>query len=495
MKKSMLVLWAVALALMLGGCASAPPAAAPAAALPPEWVLNPPESDNRYTYFTGSGSSGAGSLGQAEDAARIAVLDEIMRYLGVRITAETTATARATLDSFQADVVQQLRQTSAGRVVGLEISERWVQERGEAVTVYLLARYDQNELVKERRRLEEAFQERIAAVSAPEQEAQALEGRGLYYQAALRYIDAAAAAFKSDLENAEIKFERNLNQAREALRRLGLVKLNDNQKAYVGEELPEPLRLKLSAGSAAEDPGVPGASVRVVYKEIRSGREAIRTRQIKTDAGGVAAFAHPVLEFVGKGQVTMSLDLSEALKTLEAVPDKLYPQVEALEQLALGKRVSFEFESLSRAAQIATGVAVFDLDASGNPIALTETSSGLLEKLGRAAFKAVPLSVAAGSIAGRPDSQVLALLNRSFAGEVERVVFGTARISDHAQDGQYVIIQVTGTVKVVELSSGQILLTINRNKRAQGTNTSAALAAAFKRLGEDIGEDLINQLR
>jgi hypothetical protein len=483
-------------ALVLAGCASAPPTAEATPAQPPEWVLNPPEREGGHTFFTGSGSSAGGDLAEAEEIARLGVLDEIMRYLGVRITSETTATAKASLDSFEADLVQQLKQTSSGRVAGLEIAQRWVQDRGEAVTVYLLVRYNTNDLEKEKRRLEEVFREKVAAVSGPEEEARTLEGEGQYYRAALRYIEAAAAAFKSDLENAEIKFERNLNQAREALRRIALVKLNDNQQGFLGQELPEPFRLKVVAGSSAGDPGIPGAAVRVVYKELRSsGREAVRTQQIKSDADGEAVFTHPVLESVGEGEVTMSLDLAEALEALEDVPDRLYPQVEALQDLALAKKVTFAFESVSRAAGIPTGVAVFDLDASGNPIALTETSAGLLDKLGKAQFAVLPLAVAVGGIAGRPDAQVVDFLNRNFAGQVERAVFGTARISDHSQDGDYVIIQVTGTVKVADLATGRILLTVNKTKRAQGTNTASALAAAFKRLGEDIGDEVITKLR
>ncbi|MBN1835327.1 MAG: hypothetical protein JW820_05715 [Spirochaetales bacterium] len=498
MKKLVSVLLAAAavLTLVLGGCATAPQPVEAAPVQPPDWVLNPPESDSGYTYFTGSGSSAAGSLGEAEEIARIEVLSEIMRYLGVRITSETTATAKASLDSFQADVVQQLKQSSSGRVSGLEISERWVQERGEAVTMYLLARYNKVDLEREKRRLEEIFQEKIEAVAGPEAEGDALAAQGAYYQAALRYLEAAAASFKSDLENADIKFERNLNKAKEAVRQIGLVKLNDNLQGFAGSELPEPFLLKVVSGSTADDPGIGGAAIRVVYKEIRSsGREAVRTRQLKSAEDGMVSFAHPVLQFVGKGQVTMSLDLSEAIETLEGVPDRLYPQVEAVEQLVIDKKVTYEFGSTSRAVQIPTGVAVFDLDASSNPIALTETSAGLLEKLGKAGFQVVPLPVAVTGIAGRTDAQVVAFLARNFTGQVERAVFGTARISDHAQDGNYVIIQVTGTVKVAELGTGEILLTINKSKRAQGTNTSAALAAAFKKLGEDMGEDLINQLR
>ena len=87
-----ILLFIGALLLFTTGCASGPEAGGgSAAATPPDWVLNPPEADDQYVYFTGSGTSSSGSLAEAEEAARGGVLDEIMRYLGVRITSETTA--------------------------------------------------------------------------------------------------------------------------------------------------------------------------------------------------------------------------------------------------------------------------------------------------------------------------------------------------------------------------------------------------------------------
>jgi hypothetical protein len=485
-----------ALLLFIPGCASGPESGAGSAGEPPDWVLNPPEADDQYVYFTGSGTSSRGSLAEAEEVARGGVLDEIMRYLGVRITSETTATARASVDDFQTDVVQQLTSKSSGRVTGLEIAEKWQVQQAGGLTLYLLARYNKTDLAKEKRRLEEVFQEKIEAVSGPEMEAQELQSRGQLYKAAVRYLDAASAAFKSDLENVEIKFERNINQASDAIRSIGIVKLNDNLSTFMGHEFDEPFRAKVVNGSTADDPGVEGASVRVVYKVMRSsGRPAVRTETVKSDASGFVSFQAPAPNFVGKEQLTMSLDISDAMESLLDVPDELYSQVEGFEQLVLSKKVAFSFESESMASRISTGVAVFDLDASSNPIALTETSAGLLEKLSQAGFQVNNLPVAVTNIAGRPAAQVAQFLKSNFSGQVERAIFGTAKISDHAQDKDIVIIQVTGTVTVVELASGKTLLTVNKSKRAQSTNASAALSTAFKKLGEDIGEAIINQLQ
>ncbi len=489
------ILAAALAAAFLFACGSTPrPVSAQEA--PPAWVLDPPAADAQYMFFVGSGESKSGSMAEGEQFARVALIDEIMRYLGVRISSQTTATARASLESYQADVVQTLRSTSAGRVVGLEIAERWVNRREGRASVYLLARYNKTELGKEKRRLEELFREKLQAVSGPEAQGRELEGRGELYQAALRYLEAAAAAFKSDIENADIKFERNMNQAREAVRRIGLVKLNDNLKVYAGQQFPSGFKLKVVAGAAASDPGIGGAALRISYKEMKaSGKSATRSQLAKSGADGAFSFVPPPADFVGAETLTMALDLDEALEALEQVPDRLYPQVEAMVELVRGKSVRFAYESLSLAGSIPTGIAVFDLDATGNPITMNETSSGLLGELGKAGFKVVSLRIGAAEIAGRPDDQVIQALSAGYGGQVERAIFGTARIADTVQEGQTIIIQVSGTVKVVELGSGKVLLAVNKIKRAQGSSVSAALSTAFKKLGEDLGQAIANQLR
>jgi hypothetical protein len=488
---------AVSAAMILAACGSSPPStqAQGKPETPPAWVLNLPEADAQYMYFTGSGESKTASIAEGEEIARGALLDEIMRYLGVRITSETTATAKATLESYQTDVVQTLRSTSSGRVAGLQIGERWVSERGGRVTVYLLARYGKADLAKEKKRLEDLFREKIEAISGPEKEGQELAAEGRLYQAALKFLEAAAAASKSDLENADIKFERNMNQAREAVRRMSLIKLNDRLQTYAGQEFAEPFGAAVVNGSRASDQPVSDAAVRVSYKEAKgTGKPATRTRLIKSDSQGRVSFKPPAPEFVGREQLAMSLDLSDALETLEEVPDRLYGQVEAFQDLLRTKSVSFAYQSLSGAAAVATGIAVFDLDATGSPISMAETAAGLLGELGKAGFKVASLPVSAGDVAERTDAQVIAVL-ADFQSQVERVIFGTARISDSEQEGATIIIQVTGTVKVVELATGKVLLTANRSKRAQGGNASAALTAAFKMLGEDFGKTIANQLR
>jgi len=84
---------------------------------------------------------------------------------------------------------------------------------------------------------------------------------------------------------------------------------------------------------------------------------------------------------VGTERLTMSLDLSSALEALENVPNRLYAQLESLEQLVKSKSIGFTYNIISRAKEIATAVMIIDQDNSGVSTGKTETSAGILEVL------------------------------------------------------------------------------------------------------------------
>ena len=486
----MRVLAAVVCALVCIGCAGG---AAPKPA--PDWVSTPPGEDKDFMFFTGSGSSAEGSQAKAEEIARGALIDSIMQYLGARITAETTSTAKATVDAFQSDVRQQITQTSSGRIAGLSLADSWVDKQKTRTTVYLLAKFAKPDLLKEKKRIEAVFQEQVAAVSGPEAEAKGLEEEGRFYEAVVKYIEAAAAAAKSDLDNAKIKFERNVNGAKAALDRISLVKLNDNLKTAAGKEFGEPFRLKVVTGSREADPGVPSVMLAASYAEIKAGSKQMRSLPLKTGADGVASFVYPVPEFVGSEKLTVSIDLSAYLQTLRKLPKDLQGMVGGLEDLAVKKRAVFSLESYSQAREIATGIAVASLDAEGKPLGANDLASGILKSLTGARFKVKTVALDPASIVGRDDTEVMAAAAAKASDKSGRMVFGSAQVAGIEQDGEMTIARASGTVKVADLKTGAILLTVSRSKTVPAKGAAAAIASVLQKLGEDIGQEIANKLR
>jgi len=115
--------------------------------------------------------------------------------------------------------------------------------------------------------------------------------------------------------------------------------------------------------------------------------------------------------------------------------------------LARTKSVRFAYESVSLAGTVPTGVACSTWTPRQIPD-MSETSSGLLGELGKPASR---VGVAAGRRRGgrRPsDNQVIAALSSGLPRPGGRAIFGPPASRNRAR-GQTIIIQVSGTVKVV----------------------------------------------
>ncbi len=463
---------------------------------PPAWVSNPPMSDTTYIYFTGVGTSKSGDPAEAESTARNAIISEILKYIGVEVTSKTTAVAKGSLNSFKASITEKLTSKSSGRITSLEISDRWIDRRGKEVTVYLLARYNKVELEREKKRLQKLFQERIEAISKPEREGKTLVSRGEYFAGLIKFIEASLAAGNSNVDNAQVKFERNINNAKAALSKINLIKLNDNLKGYVGKPFKDAFMLKVASGTTEKSKGIEGVSIRVSYYVLsKSGRKRVKTVTLKTDRRGIVAFKYPIPDFVGKSTVTMALDISSYLSQLDNLAPKFRSYVDSLEELALKKRVTFYFETISYARLIPMGVVVADTDASGKPIEQNETENGMLNVFSSAKFNIRDVDVDRWSVTALSDRKLIALFKRKANGKIKRVVYGFAKISGYEQDKNMTVVKVSGTVKVVDLEKDEVLLTVSKNKSAIGSKVSTALSTAFRKLGEDLARAIVDKLR
>ena len=479
-------LMALLAAFVLLSCAGAP-----SAKKAPAWTLQTPPPDSTYTYFVGYSDAAAGQTAQATDAATAGLIAEIMRYIGVTISAESSATAKATVDSFQSDMVQTVRQSSTSRVAGFQVAEKYVAERKDGLTVYILGRFETKALEGERRRIAAVFQEKIDAVARPEAEAKALLSAGDAAGAAKKFIEAAAAASGSDIENSAIKFERNLNAAKDAVSRLSLAKLNDRLQASAGTPFAEPFRVAVRS-SAGPVSGVP---VIVSHQaRLANGRMVTRNVSLVSGSDGVVSFSHPTPEFVGKATLTVRLDLSAATEPLYGVPDGFRSMVAGLEDEIAAKRVSVEYSVVSAAKSIPTAVLIVDMDSSG-AAAVGTTSSALVSALASNGFAVMTAPLGADAVAGKDDASVLASAKAGLGPAVKRFVYGTARIASVRDDNGQKITTVTADVRVVELATGKLLYSSTKQASAVSANEREAVESARRQLGlKAIGEDVVSSL-
>ena len=298
--KNGLVAVSLAAALVFASCASVP-----AQSKAPDWIFSNPKPDATNTYFVGSASDSSGDVAAATNDAAANLLASITQYIGVKVEVSSDAQAKATLDSYSASIKSTVTSASTNQVAGFTVKERYVQKDGKTkrVTVYILASYVTTDLESEKSRIQQAFQERIDAVAKPESEGRGLEADGRAYEAVRKYIEAAVAASGSDIDNAELKLERNTNNARSVLARLRFdASASVGYQGLVGQAFPKPLVAKLVSGEGADAQGVAGAVVLVTYQRKAGSGLAGKTESVMTDASGGISFTPPIPDFVGKAR-------------------------------------------------------------------------------------------------------------------------------------------------------------------------------------------------
>lgn len=463
-------------------------AAAPAA---PIWTQTPPPPDAVYTYFVGSADAPAGEDVSATDAATANLVADIMRYLGVTITSETTAVAVAGVKDFQSQLVQTVSQTSSGRVSGFKVIEKYVASRASGITVYLLGRFETAALESERKRLADLFQERMDAVARPEAEGQSLLAAGDALGAARKFIAAAAAASRSGIENSSIKYERNIAAAAEAISKLKVTKLNDQLHASPGAPFPEPFRASLSAG------GVPQAQAPflISYQARQpNGRRTTRTVPGVTGSDGVLAYTPPPPDSVGKATLSIRLDLSADLESLAVPEGKAPASVSGLEDAIATVRASFSYNVASAAASVPTAVLIVDLDESGAPIPGETTMTALLASLVSNGFSATRATLPAGAMVGKDDGEVFAAA-AVLRPQATRLIYGTTRVLSVKEDRGQRIVTLGAEVKAVDLESGRVLYASTPQTSAVSSSEAQAVSSGRRQLGQTLlGADLAAKL-
>ncbi len=478
-------------ALLAVSCATQPSAQAK-----PDWIDKTPAPDGVNHYFVGAGSSAKGDSAEALNDATAKLLSNIMIYLGVKVTADTTAKAKASLDSYQTDIVSTVTTQSTNRVVGFVVKERREvkDKKTGAVMVYILAAYDSKELGKEKARIEALFKERVDAVAIPEGQGAKAEESGRQFDAIRFYIEAAVAASGSDIDNASIKMERNVNNARRVIQRLRLVKSPNPAIPQLGQDYRAPFVAKLVYGESDDAPGVPGVEFAVQYPRKQGPRVGTKTERAMSDSDGFVKFTPPAPDATGKMKLTMRVNLDSSLDLLDRFPPQYAAYRDALETELKGRIVTFDYVVGSVANTVPTAVAIVDLDKGGARVG-TAAQGGLVETLVKEKFKIVMASLDGALVASLDDQAVLAAAKGALAGKATRLVYGVVRVETARKDGAMWIAEGKATIRVLDLETGAPLYFAEKPVSATGTDEAAAVRNVLVSAGRDtLARELIANL-
>lgn len=467
--------WLTLSLLFIMSCVSAPSI--------PEWIKKTPQPDSKYTYFVGSSTSTDAATALNDATANL--IAGIMQYMGVSISVSSSAEAKASLNDYQAQITQTVKTESNGRLAGFEVAEKYIQTDKKAgkYTVYVLARYETKELQKEKARIEALFQEKSDAVAIPEQKGDAAVSEGRILDAIRFYAEAMTAAAGSDIDNAQVKLERNAKKASSIAATLKLT-MSSIQMAEIpfGARLPS-FSARLIMNKGGLEYGVAGAPIVVTYpKKLASGRVGSSTLQVFTDQNGNVAFEVPAIDIAGKYQIAVRLDFASISDMLASMPSWTLPYINALEDDLSGIALFTNYVVISSAKTIPTAIGVYAKpSAYSTKLDVAVCASSLKEALVQQGF-----SLFDASIPSNINDTDIAQLKAIAPGNAKRFIIASIDVGSITKDAEYIIASVSGTINVYDLASGASLYAASKSAQGMGMSELEAISSALRTLGGQI---------
>lgn len=422
-----------------------------------------------------------------------------MQYLGVSVKVSTSATAKASIDEYSASIRQTVETESTNRLAGFQVVQKFMQTEKASgkITVHILAKYATAELLKEKARIAAVLQEKVDAVAKPEAEGDAFVSEGRIFDAVNKYLEAMVAASGSDIENADIKLERNALKARTQIASLGLsLRSGLEVSGVLGATPVSPLEIILYADRGGIKSSVAGATLLVNYpRKLANGKIGSRSQTLFTDANGIAAFALPAPDFVGKGRITVQLDLSSGLASIDNIGAQHEALRSSIEDEVINKTAEVRYTVVSAARTIPMAISVIDMDENGTVTGSGQTQSGLMEALSKEGFQVQTYTSDASLLVSGSEAQILDNAKSVLPKIVQRIIYGVARIESVRKDGSYFIVSAAGSLKAVDCGTGQILYAIDKTWQALGSDEATARRNALRDLGAKVyGAEFVTSL-
>lgn len=456
---------------------------------PPKWVNNPPTQQGENAVFVGTGTSASGDSAAAKAAAWSEAMNQIMSYVGIKISETTemeiTSGYDTNADRFRRSVVSE----SSNQISSLKVGATFEKKTGTTLTTSMLVLYRLTDLEAEKRRVAALFKELNEAVDRPEKDADGLVAQGRVYDAVGRYLEAARVALNPAIENATIRFERNLSKARQVVQSLRLEVVAGTAKATVGRPLDSAFTVRLVRGSSAVP--VPGAAIQFSLKVPMEGRITTVSSTSLTDDQGLARFEAPVPTAAGN----LSLSAKLASTTL------LDPLQSPLADQSLVDALSFDFDEAratwtytvqgEAVAKVAVEGLFLVLRKNGAPYLGQEAWVSLAEKLSRAGPIA---SMLAGpdprTLTGSDQTKVLATLRKALKPSSFGLFYGVVKEVEVDNAAGLFSVKVEGTVHWARPNSDPIWTTLQVGK-GTGSTLEVALGSALRSFGEAAATALI----
>lgn len=446
----------------------------------PDWFSHPPSDNKESKYFTISVQ--ASIFKDIEELAGIAFYNEFTKSIGL---SEEEA-QQEDFSEFRGKIIDIFK---GGTVAGFNLIEKQINHLGSEEVLYALVELKLDNLEE----IEDTFEEVLRAglsSSLYSNDAEEYIKNGDLYNGVVSYLKAALES--ADSGNDFIT-DKNLTSALEQLKKIRLIKINSPRFLSVGKNAIFSASLVTEEGT--EISTWDRVSIKGTFRDRKKGSViGDRFVQLRSDKTGLITFVHPSPGFTGEGKVVMELDLIRDTGSLVLLEKKHNEKLNQLKEAVAGIRVLFDFDIVSSAPSVPTGILIVDSDFLRKPLATDNTAEGLMKNLKDAGFSVSLLNTDGKKLLNLTESEFLRDIPYMVDSDIKRVVFGVAQIVEFDDSAAGFTVVTEAEIQVVNLDSGEIIFEGTLSKRVQGGESQSTINTSFKELGKSFASFLIDKL-
>lgn len=320
--------------------------------------------------------------------------------------------------------------------------------------------------------------------------AEAFESEMKYYKAAEELIKAALYVHQQSEPLSSDIAQLYIDKAGSLLARISVSGVQAPESAFANMMIDIPFHILCSS----EDAMIPEVEFLVRYEgKNRDGEKGQFERRLVSNESGILEFFHPFIPFAGDAQISFIPGSRNFQSTVLMLGDDQL-DISAISAWMKDSSIedSISVESASR--MLSMGVVLLHTDITGAALNNNDSSVGLVEGLSQDGFKVEVMTLDPAELQTTEESAFFRDLRAYYKDVYERVIFGTVEIQDFESRGDSYRVKTGGTLKVVDVFSGEILMTLDLDKSVESRSNTLAVSASFRELGKAFAQDMISNL-
>lgn len=319
---------------------------------------------------------------------------------------------------------------------------------------------------------------------------EAYEAEMKYYKAAEELIKAAMYVHQQSMPLSREIAQLYIDKAGSLLLKITVSGVQAPESAFANVLIALPFHLLCSS----EDALIPEVEFLVRYegKKRDGGRGQFERRLVSNDSG-ILEFYHPFIPFSGDAQISFnpgSRDFQSSVQTLG--DDGL--DISTLSSWMKDSSIEYNISVESASRMLPMGVVLLHTDITENTLNINDSSVGIAEVLSQDGFMVQVMTLDPAELQLAGESAFIRDLQATYKDVYERVIFGIVEIQDFESRGDSYRVKTGGTLKVVDVLSSEILMTIKLDKSVESRSNTLAVTASFRELGKAFAQELIISL-